>query len=112
MGGGQDAQGEVEGAGYVAQDGAEQATLAGLRYTGNVGWLGHGCQVGYNIGQRLPNVGRARILGIKRKCMSKFLDRLDRLARGPSTPMGFGAASRLRGCPRWVCWHRSRKSRQ
>ena len=31
--------------------------------------------------------------------MSKFLDRLDRLARGPSTPMGFGASSRVERLP-------------
>lgn len=31
--------------------------------------------------------------------MSKFLDRLDRLARGPSTPMGFGASSRVEKLP-------------
>ena len=31
--------------------------------------------------------------------MSKFLDRLDRLARGPSTPMGFGASTRVEKLP-------------
>ena len=31
--------------------------------------------------------------------MSKFLDRLDRLARGPSNPMGFGASSRVEKLP-------------
>ena len=31
--------------------------------------------------------------------MSKFLDRLDRLARGPATPMGFGASTRVEKLP-------------
>ena len=31
--------------------------------------------------------------------MSKFLDRLDRLARGPATPMGFGASHRVEKLP-------------
>ena len=31
--------------------------------------------------------------------MSKFLDRLDRLARGPATPMGFGASARVEKLP-------------
>jgi hypothetical protein len=31
--------------------------------------------------------------------MSKLLDRLDKLARGPSTPMGFGASSRVEKLP-------------